>query len=92
MKKNELVILVKETLGLESKKEAEGFLTEVDMVVEAIANGLSVGDKVKLGNHIVLEKKHVEESTRVSFGKEVVIPAGDKLVVKLTATGKKLVK
>lgn len=92
MVKNELVTLVKEALGLESKKEAEGFLAEVDAVVEALANGLEVGDKAKLGNFITIEKKHFEEKSGVAMGKEYTTPAHDKLIVKATKATKELTK
>lgn len=73
MKKDELLVLTKEALGLNSKKEADGFLSEVDAIIETLANGLEVGDKVKLGNYVVVEKKHVPE-------KEGTTPSGEKFV------------
>lgn len=92
MKKNQLVELVKNALALETKKEAEGFLAEVDAVMEALANGLEVGDKAKLGNHVVVEKVHVEAKEGVAMGKPYKSEAKDVLKIKLTATGKSLTK
>lgn len=92
MKKDELIVLTKSALGLDTKKEAEGFINEVDAIIEALAEGLNVGDKVKLGQHISVEKVEVKEITRSSFGKQTVTPAHETLKIKLTKTGKELTK
>lgn len=96
MKKEQVVELVKETLGLESKKEAEGKLAEFDKIVKAVAEKLEVDDKAKIGLFVELEKKHVEAKhtdARVGrnpkTGQPVNIeakdtPAHDKVAVKAT--------
>ena len=101
MKKEQVVELVKETLGLESKKEAEGKLAEFDKIVKAVAEKLEDKDKAKIGLFIEVEKKHVEAKhtdARVGrnpkTGAPVDIeakdyPAFDKVTVKATkALGK----
>ena len=37
MKRNELIILTKEALGLDTKVAAEGFIKEVDVLFKALA-------------------------------------------------------
>lgn len=60
MKKEELVLLVKELFELESKKEAEAKLAEFDTLVKAVVDKLEVGQKAKVGSFVEIEKKHVE--------------------------------
>ena len=86
MKKNEVLELVKNALGLETKKEAEGFVKEIEALTEALNNGLEVGDKAKVGS-LTFEKKHISERRGISTlgeKKEWVIEAHDELKVKLT--------
>ena len=86
MRKNEVLELIKNALGLETKKEAEGFVKEIEALTEALNNGLEVGDKAKVGS-LTFEKKHVPERRGVSTlgeKKEWVKPAHDKLTVKLS--------
>jgi nucleoid DNA-binding protein len=84
MKKEELVVLVKELFELGSKKEAEAKLAEVDTLVEAIAEKLEPKKKVTVGKYLVVEKKHVEAKhtdARVGrnprTGESLQIPAKD---------------
>jgi len=60
MKKEQVIEVIKETLGLESKKEAEGKLAEFDKVVKAVTEKLEVKDKARIGSFVEVEKKHVE--------------------------------
>lgn len=83
MRKDQTLTLIKEALGLANKKEAEGFLKEVDALILALENGLETGDKVKIGDRLVITKKHVEERQGVAMGKTWVKPAHDKLVAKI---------
>lgn len=92
MRKQELVTLTKDALGLQSKVEAEGFLKEVDALFVSLANGLEVGDKAKVGEYFTVEKVHVEEKSGVAMGVEYTTPAHDTLKIKLTKSGKELVK
>jgi nucleoid DNA-binding protein len=96
MNKAELVLLVKELFELESKKEAELKLAEVDTLVEAIAKKLEDKKKVTVGKYLTVEKKHVEAKhtdARVgrnpSNGEPINIdakdyPAYDKVTIKQT--------
>ena len=59
MKRNELIILTKEALGLDTKVAAEGFIKEVDALFKALANKLEAGDKVRIGEMISVERKLV---------------------------------
>ena len=78
MNKPELVELIKETLELKTKKEAETFIENFDDVVVAISEKLEIDDKVKVGNYVTFEKKDVKaktgEMTRVVGGVKVKTP------------------
>lgn len=90
MKKEQLILTIKEALGLETKKEAEGFVKEINVMFEALANALEVGQKVKVGDYLVVEKAHVEAKSGVAMGKEYTTEARDVLKAKLTKLGKNL--
>lgn len=90
MKKEQLILTIKEALGLETKKEAEGFVKEINVMFEALANALEVGQKVKVGDYLVVEKAHVEAKSGVAMGKEYTTEARDVLKAKLTKAGKEL--
>lgn len=92
MRKQELVTLTKDALGLQSKVEAEGFLKEIDALVISLANGLEVGDKAKVGEYFTVEKVHVPEKSGIAMGKEYSTPAHDTLKIKITKLGKELLK
>ena len=85
MGKNELLELLKEKAGFETKKEAGEFLDKLDVVVEEISKALKVDQKTKVGNYIVVEKKHVEEKTGEINGKAYTSDAKD--VIKVKASG-----
>lgn len=90
MKKEQLILTIKEALGLETKKEAEGFVKEINTMFESLANALEVGQKVKVGDYLVVEKAHVEAKSGVAMGKEYTTEARDVLKAKLTKLGKNL--
>lgn len=60
MKKEELVLLVKELFELGTKVEAEKKLAEIDTLVEAIGEKLESKKKATVGKYLVIEKKHIE--------------------------------
>jgi integration host factor subunit beta len=86
MKKEELVLLVKELFELGTKVEAEKKLAEVDTLVKAIADKLEVGQKVKVGNFIEVAKVHVDAKTarNPKTGEAIAVP--EKIVTKVKAT------
>jgi len=96
MKKEQVVEVIKKTLGLESKKEAEGKLLEIDRIVKAVVEKLEVGDKAKIGSFVEAEKKHVEakhtdarEGRNPKTGVSIQIeakdtPSHDKVIIKGT--------
>lgn len=65
LKKDKVIEIVGNAIGVE-KKEAEGFLKEVDAVMEALANTLPVEEKANLGHFLTVEKKHVDAKNGVS--------------------------
>ena len=83
MRKNEVLELVKNALGLESKKDAEGFLKEVDALIVALENGLEVGDKAKIGSRLSIEKKHIPARSGKAMGVEWTSEPKDVLKAKI---------
>lgn len=92
LKKDELLVIVKDALALESKKEAETFLKEVDVVIEALANKLNPQEKVKIGNYFTVEKVHVDEKEGKCNGTPYNTPEHDEMTVKKTSALKNLIK
>lgn len=92
LKKDELLVIVKDALMLESKKEAEGFLKEVDAVVEALANKLKSQEKVKVGNYFTVEKVHVDEKEGKCNGTPYNTPEHDEMTIKRANALKELVR
>jgi len=96
MKKEQVMEVIKETLGLESKKETEGKFAEFDKIIKAVVEKLEVGDKAKIGSYLEVEKKHMEaKHTDARVGrnprtKEAInidakdYPAFDKVTIKAT--------
>lgn len=84
MNKEGLLELTKNALGLETKKEAEGFLKEVDALMEALSNGLEIGTKVKVGKYIEVAKVHKEATTarNPKTGESIAVPEKDVVKVK----------
>ena len=92
LKKDELLVIVKDALALESKKEAEAFLKEVDVVIEALADKLNPQEKVKIGNYFTVEKVHVDEKEGKCNGTPYNTPEHDEMTVKKTSALKNLIK
>lgn len=90
MDKKELVGLLKEKLGFETKKEAGEFIDKIDLAFETIAETLEVDEKVRVGQYFTLEKKHIEGKTGVALGREYSTPAHDEIKIKKTSLLKKL--
>ena len=96
MKKEQVLEVIKETLGLEGKKETENKFAEFDKIIKAVVEKLELGDKAKIGSFLEVEKKHVEAKhtdARVgrnpSNGNPINIdakdyPAYDKVTIKAT--------
>lgn len=90
MNKNELLDLLKEKVGFETKKEVGEFLDKLDMVVETVAGALEVDQKAKLGSYISVEKKHTEGRTGEFNGVKYTSEAKDVTKIKGTGLVKKL--
>ena len=82
MKRNELIILTKEALGLDTKVAAEGFIKEVDALFKALANKLEAGDKVRIGEMISVERKLVPVKEGTVNGVPYKTEEDCKLVIK----------
>ena len=68
LKKEVLVDVVKEALELKTKKSAEDFVANFDVVVDAVIDRLGVDEGIKLGSYIRVEtvmqdEKEVPERT-----------------------------
>lgn len=85
MKKSELVQAISEKMEL-SKAEAARRIDAMDVIVETIAETLEVGDKAKIGNYIVVEKKEVPARTGRNPKTGEVLNIAEKVVVKVKAT------
>lgn len=85
MKKAELVQAISEKMEL-SKAEAARRIDAMDVIVETIAETLEVGDKAKIGNYIVVEKKEVPARTGRNPKTGEVLNIAEKVVVKVKAT------
>lgn len=85
MKKSELVQVISEKMEL-SKAEAARRIDAMDVIVETIADTLEVGDKAKIGNYIVVEKKEVPARTGRNPKTGEVLNIAEKVVIKVKAT------
>lgn len=83
LKKDEVIELIKGALSIE-KKEAEGFLKEIDTIMETLSNALPVGEKANLGHYLTVEKRHVDAKDGVAMGKEYHTEAKDVLKAKIS--------
>lgn len=90
MNKEQLLETIREALGLETIKEAEGFIKEVDAMMVALANGLNSDEKAKVGKYLTIVKKHSEAKSGVSkiggVEKPWTTEAKDTLKVKVSKT------
>lgn len=91
MKIERVVEIVRDTLELDSKKEAREFLDSIDKVVDAVYSELEevegkTGDKAKLGKNVSLEKHFVNAQTRRNpkTGEPIKCEAGYKPVMKVS--------
>lgn len=93
MKKDEAISIISKEME-STKKSVEEFVKEFDKVVDILTNSLEVGDKVKLGSYITLEKVIVKERTRrnPSNGEEVLVPEHIEIKVNRTQALKDLIK
>lgn len=91
MKKSELVTLLSGKMGC-SKAAIERVLDQVDVVVEAVAEAIEAGDRVKIGKYIAVEKNEVEARTyrNPKTGEAIEKEAGFRKVVKATKAFKAL--
>lgn len=85
MKKSELVQAISEKMEL-SKAEAARRIDAMDVIVETIAETLEVGDKAKIGDYIVVEKKEVPARTGRNPKTGEVLNIAEKVVIKVKAT------
>lgn len=92
MKKNEVLEVIKNGLGLKTKKEAGEVLDTIDAVVEVLVDALDSSEKVAMGNYIILHKKSMPERRGIALGKEWMKPAGDELVLKRSAKLKRILE
>lgn len=90
MDKKELLELLKEKVGFETKKEAGEFLDKIDLAFEVIAKALQVDDKVRVGSYFTLEKKHVEGKSGEINGKAYSTEAREEIKIKKSSLLKKL--
>lgn len=85
MKKSELVQAISEKMEL-SKAEAARRIDAMDVIVETIAETLEVGDKAKIGDYIVVEKKEVPARTGRNPKTGEVLNIAEKVIIKVKAT------
>jgi nucleoid DNA-binding protein len=84
MKKNEMVQLYAEKKEV-TKKAVEELLANIDGLLEAVIEGLEVGEKVKVGQYFTVEKVHKEEKSGECNGKPYTTPAHTEAFVKRTS-------
>lgn len=61
LKKEVLVDVVKEALELKTKKSAEDFVANFDVVMDAVIDRLGADEGIKLGSYIRVEKVMQDE-------------------------------
>ena len=61
LKKEVLVDIVKEALELKTKKSAEDFVANFDVVMDAVIDRLGADEGIKLGSYIRVEKVMQDE-------------------------------
>ena len=61
LKKEVLVDVVKEALELKTKKSAEDFVANFDVVMDAVIDRLEANEGIKLGSYIRVEKVMQDE-------------------------------
>ena len=86
MTKPEVLTTIVESGLTETKKGASELLEKVTALVDLFEEKLEAGDKVKLGDRLVIEKKHKEARVgrNPKTGESVVVPAHKAVTVKLS--------
>ena len=85
MTKPEILTTIVENGLTETKKEAIKLLEKVTALVDLFEEKLEAGDKVKLGDRLVIEKKHKEAriGRNPKTGASVSVPPRDVLKAKI---------
>ena len=85
MTKPEVITTIVESGLTETKKGASELLEKVTALVDLFEEKLEAGDKVKLGDRLVIEKKHKEAKVgrNPKTGEAVNVPAKDVLKAKI---------
>ena len=85
MTKPEVITTIVESRLTETKKGASELLEKVTALVDLFEEKLEAGDKVKLGDRLVIEKKHKEARVgrNPKTGASVSIPPKDVLKAKI---------
>lgn len=90
MDKKELINLLNEKVGFETKKEAGEFLDKIDLAFEVIAEALELDQKVRVGQYFTLERKHVEGKTGEINGKAYSTESRNTIKIKASSLVKRL--
>ena len=85
MTKPEVITTIVESRLTETKKGASELLEKVTALVDLFEEKLEAGDKVKLGDRLVIEKKHKEAriGRNPKTGASVSVPPKDVLKAKI---------
>ena len=92
MKKNEVLEVIKNGLGLKTNKEAGEVLDTIDAVIEVLVEALDSSEKVAMGNYIILHKKSMPRREGTCAGKSYVVEAHDEMIVKRSTRLKNYLK
>ena len=92
MKKNEVLEVIKNGLDLKSKKEAGEVLNTIDAVIEVLVDALDAGEKVALGNYIILNKKSFPRQEGVAMGRHWVKEPREEIVLKRSVRLKRILE
>lgn len=84
MKKSDLLVHMSEKMEI-TKAEAARKITDLDSIIEVVAKELEVGDNVKLGNYVVIEKKLVPARTMRNIQTGEPLEVAEKVVIKVKA-------
>ena len=92
LKKEELVKIAKESLGLKTTVLAEKFVKDIDTLYEAVTRELEINEGIKFGSYVRIDKviqAEREYGERELNGKKIpaqVVPAHPVIKVKKTGT------
>lgn len=90
MNKKEVLAIVKEVLGLSSAKEAEAFIKQLDLVVDAVGEKLVVDKEKKKSPKANLGKISLQKVIQAGRDGEITLKDGS--VKKYTTEDKEVVK